>query len=1179
MTLDFHYSFCPNSVAFYNSNSVLFSAGKLCVLFDLDAKSQKCFQFTEGAEVSKIVRCGILIAGAIRGHPPSVCLFNTLSETRKLYSGPETMQSEEFSCLSVSINLKFIAAQGATPDWLLVIWLSQTREIAAIINPVRNAGAEVFDISFHAVGRDELVVIGKNIFKLYECQPESEGNIPVFEEIVFEKLENAGTYLTIGWPEKENLAVGSSEGHVLFFRGIELVHEMSLEDDLKQETRYSAVNGSKAVTSIVVIPQQILCAFSGFVVMVYVGEEIACYTLAKLVFMQQDILSENIPGELQEEPDFLLSILVSLDDQDLIGTTRDGQILRCLKFNYKGKCQHFTSLLQKQHNNPVIGIDVARSKPLLASCSEYSLIVWNILTKKQEIKKQFKNRILSVAVHPTGLYIALGFDHHCRLFSILYHNLREKTIFACKKSSLVRFSSGGHLLAMALHSVIEIYFFTSSELLFKLDGHAGLITSFDWIDNDAKLVSCDARGVICEWDLVAFKKKWENTAILSYLSVAESPSVGVIVIGSDKSIRCFDKSVLLWTLKSTKDMTCTTFCCDGKSFYIGTADGFIELYTYPISNKSGQFHAHSGKVTELKVSYEQCLLISSGFDGCIFLWKLAEEKCDITEGYLSRLCLVDTSHIEEQKIKIKQLNLSLQHTDAVSDCEYNIRCVKHKEDLRVIVLAHEQKVENLNEKIFQLKEEKTNILFDSVPKVDIDKLNTAVRKEIIDTTVKLNETYKNSNVYSDESNKIILDYENTINELSEKHAKSSCAESNVIEQIVDRIKYLEQTISLEWEGGQQTNRISKEYEISIEEEMTKETKNLRILQRTLFKRETLKYTELQTEIKRLKQMIDFKVQDIKKRKNITAGQVDYDIKEKVNAINLLEINYHDLEKVLAAKEKICHKQEKKFCDMRQLVGSFKKSHSVSNTSVDELMIDINAKQLGIQSCQEDIKKVTSSIPCLEEKVESIEEVCSTITEKLGETIDGYQKKEKTLRDIQDIIKKYFSMLHQCVSKDCDPMKLLNDVLHLFEESKAGFDDESFDPHLLNEYNFQIRKLKSAYDDIKSDPSKSMRDASMAEFRLSQENSKILRSVHTIQKDAEQLRLVIGEMEAGLGIQEKSGEMRHKIEFVLDASKRKTEQDMEEISKLDVFIEEQQREIERFQTMLASPRVRESSSSE
>ncbi len=64
-------------------------------------------------------------------------------------------------------------------------------------------------------------------------------------------------------------------------------------------------------------------------------------------------------------------------------------------------------------------------KPLLVTCStDKSVRLWNYNDRTCELTKYFADEIFSVAIHPTGLQILVGFADKLRLMTVLMEDMK-----------------------------------------------------------------------------------------------------------------------------------------------------------------------------------------------------------------------------------------------------------------------------------------------------------------------------------------------------------------------------------------------------------------------------------------------------------------------------------------------------------------------------------------------------------------------------------------------------------------------------------------------------------------------------------------------------------------------------------------------------------------------------------
>lgn len=123
-------------------------------------------------------------------------------------------------------------------------------------------------------------------------------------------------------------------------------------------------------------------------------------------------------------------------------------------------------------------------------------------TRTLELYKEFQEEAYSVALHPTGLFVLVGFSDKLRLMNLLMDDIRTFREFpirgcrgvsrTCRNAAGARrfctapcsnccvaqcaFSNGGHMFAAANGNVVQIYALMSFENILNLKGHKGKVS-------------------------------------------------------------------------------------------------------------------------------------------------------------------------------------------------------------------------------------------------------------------------------------------------------------------------------------------------------------------------------------------------------------------------------------------------------------------------------------------------------------------------------------------------------------------------------------------------------------------------------------------------------------------------------------------------------------------------------
>ena len=96
-------------------------------------------------------------------------------------------------------------------------------------------------------------------------------------------------------------------------------------------------------------------------------------------------------------------------------------------------------------------MDICIKKNLIATCSiDKTVRIWNNSNSPTlEICELFNDEAYSVAFHPSGFHLIVGFTDRVRMMNVFSKSLKPYNTIAIKACREIRFSNGGQLFACA----------------------------------------------------------------------------------------------------------------------------------------------------------------------------------------------------------------------------------------------------------------------------------------------------------------------------------------------------------------------------------------------------------------------------------------------------------------------------------------------------------------------------------------------------------------------------------------------------------------------------------------------------------------------------------------------------------------------------------------------------------
>jgi WD40 repeat protein len=142
---------------------------------------------------------------------------------------------------------------------------------------------------------------------------------------------------------------------------------------------------------------------------------------------------------------------------------------------------------------------------------------------------------MTVALHPLGYFLAIGFADKFRVFHILMNELQLFREFSIRGVRVLKFSHGGHFLAAGNGKLVLIFASSTLRRIATLRGHSSLVQGVAFDANDTTLATCGADGVVYEWSTTTWARIRDVSQRNTELSCVSYDSARRIVAAGNQS--------------------------------------------------------------------------------------------------------------------------------------------------------------------------------------------------------------------------------------------------------------------------------------------------------------------------------------------------------------------------------------------------------------------------------------------------------------------------------------------------------------------------------------------------------------------------------------------------------------------------------------------------------------------
>ena len=861
------------------------------------------------------------------------------------------------------------------------------------------------------------------------------------------------------------------------------------------------------------------------------------------------IYSKKIITIKEHENKDILAI-AKIDDNNLIIGFENGELLNLEinKSKEEKKSLKLSPLISDFHLGEIIDMDICPKKPLIVTTSiDCSLKIWNYKNFSLEYNKKFKNKIISISFHPSGLHLAGIMKNKIVLMNL---NIDEIVIFKELQISncrLIKFSNGGNYLALSQDSNIQIFSFYKLEFikdhLFK--GHDYIINNLLWSENDLILYSSSIDGKIIKWKMadsessvfVENKEQFNSFALTQniisdrnyfvtnsnqkkiYLTTMDKVEIkdskgtfmekqNKVIIEKSEKIICVDENITSLVISNSMEY-----------LIIGTGDhmetnpldlknnrGAIKILNLSNIDKFVEMNCFLGGIKKILIDDKDSLLFCIGFDNSLVIIELRDKSYKLKkENEGNGINLVEEFFYDEDVLRKKVEEIEILNNKVVeyekmtemkiqqdnNNREEKIGILKNK-----MVLIENERIkleEEINTEIRDLENFYGEKIVKEKKKLDIktEKLDKEQKKKLEIEKIK----YKK---IKDENMKIVTKFNNerdkSTKEYNDKMEKIEIMYSQKIKEIKEKIESeKKEIISTKKNYEKKINNIEKKLDKKSEylkKNFSKEKKHI-------YEEKFIREEEMN------KCTYEFKVKDSKKIEFLKKRE---DIKEEINNLNS-EINKYNIESEkneveLIERNKTIKQKIERIDDLTRKKEELKKFKFVLDFKIKELKKEKGPKEEEITKMKKQLQNMQLEINQFKKVNRKMKLTVNKYNLKLQGLNNLLKKNQKMYKEKKTFLENFENHISDLITNNLDNYKMLKKKL-LFLYNNYVFNQEKFVEENVDKkkaFSEQRAYLESCIKTLKEKFMKNISVHKNDNKRIMKENVDLIGAINELKRD-------------------------------------------------------------------------------
>lgn len=493
------------------------------------------------------------------------------------------------------------------------------------------------------------------------------------------------------------------------------------------------------------------------------------------------------------------------------------------------------------HDDEITAVDVCVQKPIIATGSlDKTVRMWNFYKRRVEFVKAFEEEVLSLALHPTGLRIVVGFKSYMRMYNVLTNDLHFCHEFPLKACSEVRFSNGGHAFAAVIAHRILVFNTYDFQCTTQLNGHTVLIRSISWSANDLFITSADLNGIVYRWQVEGQKREDidDSRKNVSYSCVRSDDASGMVAaIGTcriaeagmgegDVTVRSLlpghEPRVVRLGLTTAKlpaqrkqHTAEAALSLNAQTLFVGAPNGCLQLYRWPLHDDSQPYQTveiHSGEILYVLMSRDERFIFTVGEDRSLFMFDVdamidgrSVTRKPFNYAAFEDVCYVLQSDMDEKSREVHHLKEELEELALTKLREEQALTHKYEVERATKEEEAQAQIEFLDRQLDQSKKQREDAegaLSENARQLEAMNLKAAEELEALYTkrSDEANARYKQLKTERDD---LVVRYENQLFKLNKEMEMER-------KRLEDKLKETESRLSLEIEKLQEQEKKNKQ---------------------------------------------------------------------------------------------------------------------------------------------------------------------------------------------------------------------------------------------------------------------------------------------------------------------------------------------------------------------------------